>query len=952
METPPIIPEMPEAETPITRRYISTLNLKHNLLSIGKILVFLIKKALILLVTIFIGVFLTIIIVNRPVTLGFATKQPQFEASLQKQINLSIQYYKQNNPSFYNLTPEEQEEVVEEFREELTLDTGLNLPYWPRHFFWTLKALKFDWGKLQKIHLSILPMLGRSAYSLSTNDIIVKHLPNTILLAVTANLFIFLLGLPISLWLSQKYDHWLDRVFVFLAPVFSIPSWVIGIILIAIFAVGLKILPFSGMLDTLPPEHPIGYIPIVAKHMILPVLAIFLSMFFQLVYTWRTFFLIDSEEDYVVLGRAIGLPQKILQRQYILKPSYPYILTSFSMLLVSFWQMTMALEVIFRWPGVGWLFVTVGLPNFWGESMYPGEMIIAVSLIAVFAYLLSMVVFLLDLIYVIVDPRVHLQKGEPVLRQKRIHQPGKKHAKKNLQNYMPERTGTADFHHEIMPGCSSEVLVPRQKAVLDRVKIPSPSSLIDDLKRILELRDKLFTNAKTAFLVIWRYPSALFGLSIILLLVIGSLYSIIGLPFAKIGSEWTGSTMTGQQVVPKLAEPAWVNMFNKKDYLSTLILDSRQEQASKMMGDFIKNSKPITITYTFDYNYRDFPEEMYLFLDGEYSEKKPYAGVTWITPDGREFKLKGTSAQTGTTYNFLDNVSAPRFLRSNPLWKKWFIFGQVYPTPSFYVLFADPNSDQPKLVEGTYTLRLDGVAFEEQGDLHAKLVLLGQVHGLAGTDNLRRDLVLPLLWGMPIALGFGLAGALLTTLISMIISAAGVWYGGWMDNLIQRLTEINLSLPILAISVLAYAYLGVNLWIVLLIIVLLNIFGSPTKNFRSAFLFIKNAPYIEAARSYGASNMRIILRYLVPRIIPTMVPQLVILIPSFVFLEVTLGLFNINTGYPTWGTIIYQAISEGALYSNQYRILEPLALVLLTGMSFSLFGFSLERILNPRLMKQ
>ncbi|MDO9122255.1 MAG: ABC transporter permease, partial [Anaerolineaceae bacterium] len=239
---------------------------------------------------------------------------------MQKQINLAIQDYKNNTPSFLDLSPAEQEGVVEDLRNSLTLDAGLNLSYLPRHLYWTIKALIFDWGELNQIRLAQLPMLGRTAYSLSTNDIIEKHLPNTILLAVTANLFIFLLGLPISLWLSQKYDHWLDRVFVLLAPIFSIPSWVIGIILIAIFAVGLKILPFGGMLDTLPPEQPIGYIPIVAKHMVLPVLAIFLSMFFQVVYAWRTYFLIDSEEDYVVLGRAIGLPQKILQRQYILKP--------------------------------------------------------------------------------------------------------------------------------------------------------------------------------------------------------------------------------------------------------------------------------------------------------------------------------------------------------------------------------------------------------------------------------------------------------------------------------------------------------------------------------------------------------------------------------------------------------------------------------------------------------
>ena len=139
---------------------------------------------------------------------------------------------------------------------------------------------------------------------------------------------------------------------------------------------------------------------------------------------------------------------------------------------------------------------------------------------------------------------------------------------------------------------------------------------------------------------------------------------------------------------------------------------------------------------------------------------------------------------------------------------------------------------------------------------------------------------------------------------------------------------------------------------IIAIIVLLNTFGSPTKNFRSAFISIKSAEYIEAAIAYGASNMRVIIRYMVPRLIPTIIPQLIVLIPTFVFLEVSLGLFNISLGYPTWGTLITEAIRNNALYYGQHRLLEPLALVLLTGISFSLFGFTLERILNPRLLRQ
>ncbi|MCI0551345.1 MAG: ABC transporter permease subunit, partial [Anaerolineae bacterium] len=178
----------------------------------------------------------------------------------------------------------------------------------------------------------------------------------------------------------------------------------------------------------------------------------------------------------------------------------------------------------------------------------------------------------------------------------------------------------------------------------------------------------------------------------------------------------------------------------------------------------------------------------------------------------------------------------------------------------------------------------------------------------------------------------------------------GVWYGGWLDNLIQGLTEVNMVLPGLAIVVLTNLLFGVNVWIVLGMIVVLNAFGSPIKSFRSAFLQAKEAPYIEMARSYGASDFRIITRYLVPRILPVFIPQLVTQVPSFIFLEATLGFFNINSHYPSWGRIIYDGLAHGAIYGSPFWVLEPIFLLLLTGLAFAMLGSALERILNPRII--
>jgi peptide/nickel transport system permease protein len=133
--------------------------------------------------------------------------------------------------------------------------------------------------------------------------------------------------------------------------------------------------------------------------MILPVSAIFLGMFFSTVYTWRTFFLIHSGEDYLEMAKAKGLPNKIIDRRYVLKPTLPYIITSFMILMITFWQGIIVLEVFFDWPGLGQLFMT---------SITKKEMWVTIGIVFVFALLLGFSVFLLDIIYALVDPRVKI----------------------------------------------------------------------------------------------------------------------------------------------------------------------------------------------------------------------------------------------------------------------------------------------------------------------------------------------------------------------------------------------------------------------------------------------------------------------------------------------------------------------------------------------------------------
>jgi peptide/nickel transport system permease protein len=895
------------------------------------------KKAVLIATTIFIGVFLTITIMNRPVVTGIASAPPQLDTLMARQIEKSIEQYVRDNRDFNNLPEHEQQALIKDLRAELVNETGLNLPIFQRHLKWTYNALKFDWGRIRTGEYSPFSGIGRQQRSLNLNEIILEYLPNTLLLVCSAYLLVFLLGLPLALMLSRKYGRWYDKLFSFFAAFSSIPSWVYGILLIAIFAFELKILPTGRMYGTIPQGSAGESVLIVMRHMILPVSAIFLSIFFNLVYSWRTFFITFSSEDYVELGKAIGLSNRKLQRDFILKPSLSYVITSFSLMFVTFWQMTMALEVVFNWPGLGWLYVVRALPNLWGENIYPGDLVIALSLVVMFAYLMGSIVLILDLVYVIVDPRIRFSKQGNTLRLKKQ----KQHPLAAIKGlFQTKRVNQASRFHTLKTEAQQ---IPNQTRGLHRDKFSQGESP----RGLAKLQ--IWKWLKRASAEVLRYPSAIVGFIIIGILILGSLVAVIFLPYEKIGDEWSHTNLVGQPKIPKLAKPTWINLFQKQNYLSTLILDSNQGDGDLEITQLNGDTSQIMLTFSFDYNYADFPSDMFLYLSSNFEKKRAFATIFLKTPDGREHQLKPTDIGSVQNYDFIEGVPYRRMVTENPNWDIWFNITDVTQNPPYMLLFADPDQEEPVVLQGQYELKIEGFTFEEGSDIQAELVLLGQVYGAAGTDFYRRDLIVPLLWGMPFALLIGLGGALFTTIISMAMAATGVWFGGWVDNLVQRLIDVNLVLPILAIAVMAYAFLGISVWTILIVYVFLNAFGTPTKNFRAAFLQIKDAPYIEAAKAYGARNNRIILKYMVPRLIPVLVPQLVILIPAFVFLEATLGFFNIRMLYPTWGTVIYQAAMRGGLFGSRFWMLQPIALLLLTGLGFSLFGFALERILNPRL---
>ena len=440
---------------------------------------------------------------------------------------------------------------------------------------------------------------------------------------------------------------------------------------------------------------------------------------------------------------------------------------------------------------------------------------------------------------------------------------------------------------------------------------------------------------RTNLKLLTSYPSALAGLVVILALVIMAVYAMVSMPLSEAINLWRAGEGIWQDT-PRNAAPAWLNVFRREKLPVTQVYDTTQMPGSKTVESLGGGLKEIRVVFPVEYAYDGFPQEISVFTTAQFEQARPNLTMYWLTPDGREIPLGNETLRASESFRLSQDTRLSRRLRNQP---------------AEIGLFADPGAPSPTVLKGTYQFVAEGIVFEDAADIDVKLVVYGQLHGLAGTDHRRRDIMVALLWGTPIALAMGFVAAVGATVSTMLIAAVGAWYGGWVDELIQRITEVHLILPILPILIMVGTLYNRSLVVIMGLFVLLSVFSGGIKTYRALFLQIKEAPYIEGARSYSASNMRIVFRYMVPRVLPVLIPQFVTLIPSFVFLEATLAVLGLGDPLlPTWGKVLWEAENNGALFNGHYYwVLAPSVLLLVTGLGFSMLGFTLDRVFNPRL---
>ncbi len=341
-------------------------------------------RLVILFFTVVVGIYLVVLVANMG---GYVDEIRR--GNIHQEVSLEIS--QDQSAEMRALSPEQKRNLI---RERVAVEVkrqGLDQPFVVRSFGFLRNALTLELGFASD--------LTSDSGSRQVRLILLERLPPTLLLWGAANLTLFFVSLFVGLYLSRRYGSLLDKLVIALAPTSSAPAWFYGLFLILVFAAVLQVLPFGGMVAAPPPESKVAYALSVARHLALPTMAIVISSIFLQTFNFRTFFLIYSSEDYVEMAKAKGLSDRDIERRYVLRPVLPTIITQFALLLIYIWMGATILETVFNWPGLGrTLYQAIGL--FDTPVIVGGQVI--------FAYLLAVTVFFLDIIYALVDPRVRI----------------------------------------------------------------------------------------------------------------------------------------------------------------------------------------------------------------------------------------------------------------------------------------------------------------------------------------------------------------------------------------------------------------------------------------------------------------------------------------------------------------------------------------------------------------
>jgi len=219
---------------------------------------------------------------------------------------------------------------------------------------------------------------------------------------------------------------------------------------------------------------------------------------------------------------------------------------------------------------------------------------------------------------------------------------------------------------------------------------------------------------------------------------------------------------------------------------------------------------------------------------------------------------------------------------------------------------------------------------------------------LMGTDDLGHDVLTRLLFAGRVSLLVGFAAAFSAVALGTLVGVAAGFYGKIVDNVLMRLTDIVLTLPVFGVLLLLGRYFGGG---VLPIVVIIGLFGwtVTSRLVRGEILKLKSLDYTDAARAMGANESRIIFRHLLPNAMAPIIVAATLDVGGAILTEAALSYFGVGIQPPTpsWGNMLQNA--QSYLWTSPWLAFWPGVMIFFTVLCFNFFGDGLRDALDPRL---
>lgn len=218
-----------------------------------------------------------------------------------------------------------------------------------------------------------------------------------------------------------------------------------------------------------------------------------------------------------------------------------------------------------------------------------------------------------------------------------------------------------------------------------------------------------------------------------------------------------------------------------------------------------------------------------------------------------------------------------------------------------------------------------------------------------GTDQLGRDILAGIFHGARISLLIGVAATLVSIAIGVMIGAISGFFGGWVDDVLMRITEAFQTIPNFVLLLTLVAILGSSMeWIALAIGIVS--WTAPARMVRAEFMSLRGREFVDAARNLGVSNTSLIFREILPNALPPIIVYASVIMALAILLESALAFLGLgDPNYASWGNMIGQG--RAVLRTAWYCVAIPGIAIVLTVLSFSLVGEGLNDALNPRQKK-